>query len=195
MQLAERPPHAAEPVAGRPGADRLLLHAALPGSGPFRAVGDARLDGDYLLWIAHRHGMLPLVERALRDAPSHLVPGRIARQLTAHAATNARRRAVYLREASAAADALAARGRRALVLRSPSPRPPSTTSPASARSSRSSCSSRRPTTRPRSRSWPIAATGPSTGWRPAARPPSAAPAGCRRSTTRGSTSACTSTTA
>lgn len=116
MQLANRPARTAEPSDDLPGADRLLLGAARPKPG---ADGDAYVDGDYLLWVGHRHGMLPLVEHALRDAASPVLPGRIAAQLTDHADANARRQALHLREAVTVAEALGAAGRRVLALRSP----------------------------------------------------------------------------
>jgi SAM-dependent methyltransferase len=119
MGLGEQPSRAAESAVARAGADLLLQHAALPRSGPFRPIADGYVDGDYLLWVAYRHGMLPFVERALADAPSCVVPHRIASQLNAHACANARRQAVYLREAASAVEALGADGRPVLALRSP----------------------------------------------------------------------------
>jgi hypothetical protein len=104
--------------------DELLLLAAHPGAESADGTWVRRLvlaqpDWAHVLWIAQRHGTLPLLHRLLRRSDAQGVPPRVFEQLAAHTRANGRRQAAARAEAARAVEALAARGIDALTLRTP----------------------------------------------------------------------------
>ena len=104
--------------------DELLLLAAHPGAAAADGAWVRRLalgqpDWAHVLWVAHRHGTLPLLNRLLRASDARGVPGGVLDQLAAHARANGRRQAVARDEAGRAVEALAAGGIESLAVRVP----------------------------------------------------------------------------
>jgi hypothetical protein len=104
--------------------DELLLLAAHPGADAADGAWVRRLvlanpDWAQILWIAHRHGTLPLLDGLLRASDAQGVPGRVLEQLAAHTLANGRRQAAARDEAGRAVDALEDASVHTLTLRTP----------------------------------------------------------------------------
>src|SRR5688572_29546851 len=102
--------------------DELLLLAAHPGAESADGAWVRRLvlaqpHWAHVLWIAHRHGTLPLLHRLLRRSDAQGVPPRVLEQLAAHARANGQRQSAARDEAVGAVETLEARGIAALTLR------------------------------------------------------------------------------